>query len=156
MSEFSDWYMAFRGELEDLVFAPADELQTSWRTVALEGVLEVELAELAKILLGEQHRYESELLHPEGARIHDTFSDDITSQPAEAGIYVVRISDELVDALAQIRDEDVAGIASAWRSRAKQLRGQSVAAIAATLDEMRRFARDAKRLGKMVVNLFEV
>lgn len=156
MSEFSDWYMAFRGELEDLVFASAEELQTSWRTVALEGVLEIELAELSKILLGEDHKYESELLHPEGARIHDTFSDDITSQPAEAGIYVVRISDALVDAVARIEDRDVAAIAGAWRGRAKQLRGRSVAEVATTLAEMRRFARDALRLGKMVVNLFEV
>lgn len=156
MSEFSDWYMACQGELEGLVFASADELQTCWRSLALEDVLEVELAELARILLGKQHRYESELLHPEGARIHDTFSDDVTSQPAESGIYVLRISDELVDALTRIEDEDVAAIASAWRDRAKQLRRHPVADVTKTLDEMRRFARDARRLGKMVVNLFEV
>lgn len=156
MSEYSDWYMAFPGELQDMVFASAEELQTSWRTIALEGVLEVELAELARLLLGEQHAYASVLLHPEGARIDDSFSDDVTSQPAEAGVYVLRIPDDFLAALARVTDQDVAPVAAAWRSRAKELRRRSATDIAAMLDDMRRFVRDALRREKMVVNVFEV
>lgn len=156
MSEYSDWYMAFPGELQDLVFASAEELQTSWRTIALEGVLEVELAELARVLLGEQHAYASVLLHPEGARIDDSFSDDVTAQPAEAGVYVLRIPHDLLTALARVADQDVAAVAAAWRARAKELRRRSAADVAAMLDGMRRFVRDAIRLEKMVVNVFEV
>ncbi|MFO0617981.1 MAG: hypothetical protein U0414_35650 [Polyangiaceae bacterium] len=153
---YSDWYLAFPGELEDLVFASAEELETSWRSVALEDVLEVELMALGRVLLGEDYAYKSELLHPEGARIDDTFSDDITSQPAEAGVYALRIADDLVAALARISDAELPGIAGAWRARAKQLRAKSAGEVEATLGEMRRFSRDAARLGKMVVNLFEV
>jgi hypothetical protein len=156
MGEYSDWYMAFPGELEDLVFASAEELQTSWRTVALADVLEVELSALAKVLLGEGYEYKSQLLHPEGARIDDTFSDDVTSQPAEAGVYVLRIAEDLVGALAGMEDAALPAIASAWRARAKQLKSQSASEVEATLARMRWFARDAARLGKMVVNLFEV
>lgn len=156
MGEFSDWYMAFPSELEDLVFASAEELRTGWRTIALEDVLELEVAALAKLLFGEAHAYASILLHPEGARIDDTFSDDITSQPADEGVYVQQIPDDFIRALAALADADLPPIAEAWRARAKPLARRSRGEIVALLADMRRFAQDAVQRGKMIVNVFEV
>ena len=153
MGQTTDWFLADIEEAPDLGNALPEELVDTWPNVSLRDVLELELEELSKVLLGPKYVYRTELLYPEDAASEG--GPSVTSEVFEGGTFVTHVPSAFVQALAALRDEDISRAGTAWQAKAEHLRDWAPIEVTGVLQRMRDFAALAARSRKSVLSVFE-
>jgi hypothetical protein len=140
MSIVTDWLIASEGEASAVasILTTEEHSFDDWPTLSLQGIGDLELGDLAKLLVQSANR--GQHLGP------------LLYQESEEGPFVAAVHPEFVAALADLVDDGVNAVGKAW-GRSQHLSDWPSSDLAQTVRQMTEFARRSREEGKPILQL---
>jgi hypothetical protein len=144
MSIFTDWLLAGEAEAEAVasIITTEEHAHDDWPNLCLQGIGEMELMDLANILLADRTTAASHL-------------GDLLYQASEEGPFVAPVDPRFIAALADLTEASVATTATSWR-RSEHLREYPPADLQRLLAEMVALSRRSLQSGTPILQLMTI
>lgn len=141
MGMYTDWFLAQPDEAAEI--AMSDDPFHRWPCLSLKSVLDLELQRLWSILL--DRRFSAAL----------QIADQLLygEEDSEEGPFVFEVAPDFVGLLAEVPDARTGEIAKKWAKIAEFKGRMDQADVAAALDELIGFAREARRKNLSILQL---